>query len=113
MSRMIVEVYRAFKAANVPDAEAEAAARAVAEAGEGFVTNETLRFELGKLRQELVAEIAALRAEMHAEIAALRAEFRSELKTQLVALEDRLNRRTYMLFGALAVLITVYEFIGR
>lgn len=110
---MIVEVYRASRAATVPDAEAAAAARAVADAGEGFVTNQTLRLELGKWRQKLLAEIAALRSEMRVQIAALRAEFRSELQAQLVALEDRLSRRTSMLFGALAILITVSELIGR
>lgn len=46
MTDIALEVHRAFKAANVVAAEAEAAARAVVERGERIVTRDVLRADL-------------------------------------------------------------------
>jgi uncharacterized protein involved in exopolysaccharide biosynthesis len=75
---MIVEVYEALRAIDVPDEQAKAAARALS----ADVTN-----EVAGLRRDMAAEFAAVRAEMAvqrkeitAEIAAVRMEMATQRK---------------------------------
>jgi hypothetical protein len=42
----------------------------------------------------------------------MRAGLRSEFRADMTALEERINRKLYALLGVLALLITIYEFIG-
>jgi|OM-RGC.v1.028190044 hypothetical protein len=66
----------ALRAGGVPEDVARAHANALDSAlREGVATNESLRSEIGGLRDEMHSEIATLRSE----IAALRSEMRSEI----------------------------------
>jgi hypothetical protein len=102
MSQMVVEVYRAFKAANVPDVEAEAAAQAVAEVlerSECVVTHKVLREELRWIvtKEHLAVALAKRRLEPGCEI-----------KAEMRSLGDHVCMRLHVLSTALAILISMF-----
>lgn len=83
MSTMIVEVYDAFRAANVPDEQAKAAARALTVDLNTEVTS--LRSEIAALRKETAAEFVAVRSELAAHRKETAAEFAS-IRTELAVI---------------------------
>ena len=79
MTIMIVEVYEALRAIDVPDDKAKAAAKAVSQ----DMTREIggLRSDIAALRKDMDAGLAGLRKDMDAGLAGLRKDMDSEFRS--------------------------------
>ena len=78
MSQIVTEVYDAFRAANVDDDLARAAAGAIADR-EGLVTKLDLERAVGQVKADLTAQIGRVEADFKAEIVRVETGFKAEI----------------------------------
>ena len=102
MTTMIVEVYEALRAIDVPDDKAKAAAQAVSQDMNREIAG--LRADIAALRRDMDAGFAGLRKDMDTESRSLRAELAS-VKSDMAVLRWMVGTSVALM---LAVLVKLF-----